>query len=82
MLGLPEKTALMLHADLRRCGIEPVDAQGRVVDTHSLRHGYLATENVVPGLQTAAPLLHRRFTDRFTKCSGSKVYRRSCNVTY
>ena len=40
VLELPEKTALMLHADLRRCGIEPVDAQGRVVDTHSLRHGY------------------------------------------
>jgi integrase len=30
----------MLHADCQRCGIEPVDAQGRVVDTHSLRHGY------------------------------------------
>jgi integrase len=40
VLELPEKTALMLHADLRLCGIEPVDAQGRVVDTHSLRHGY------------------------------------------
>src|SRR3954453_17412342 len=32
----------MLHADLRRCGIEPVDDQGRVVDTHSLRHGYIS----------------------------------------
>ena len=40
MFALPEKTAKMLHADLERCGIEPVDAQGRVVDTHSLRHGY------------------------------------------
>ena len=40
VLQLPEKTAVMLHADLRRCGIEPVDTQGRVVDTHSLRHGY------------------------------------------
>jgi integrase len=40
VIDLPEKTALMLHADLRRCGIEAVDAQGRVVDTHSLRHGY------------------------------------------
>jgi integrase len=38
---LPEKTGQMLHADLRRSGIEPVDAQGRVVDTHSLRHGYI-----------------------------------------
>jgi integrase len=38
---LPEKTGQMLHADLRRCGIEPVDGQGRVVDTHSLRHGYI-----------------------------------------
>jgi len=37
---VPEKTAEMLHADLERCGIEPVDTQGRVVDTHSLRHGY------------------------------------------
>ena len=42
VFALPEKTALMLHADLRRCGIEPVDAQGRVVDTHSLRHGYIS----------------------------------------
>jgi integrase len=38
---LPEKTGQMLHADLRRCGIEPVDARGRVVDTHSLHHGYI-----------------------------------------
>ncbi|MDE2100036.1 MAG: tyrosine-type recombinase/integrase [Patescibacteria group bacterium] len=42
VFALPEKTALMLHADLRRCGIEPVDDQGRVVDTHSLRHGYIS----------------------------------------
>lgn len=40
VLELPEKTAAMLHADLKRCGIDPVDDQGRVVDTHSLRHGY------------------------------------------
>jgi integrase len=39
---LPEKTGQMLHADLQRCGIEPVDDQGRVVDTHSLRHGYIS----------------------------------------
>jgi integrase/recombinase XerD len=39
---LPEKTGQMLHADLRRCGIEPVDGEGRVVDTHSLRHGYIS----------------------------------------
>ena len=32
----------MLHADLRRRGIEPIDDQGRVVDTHSLRHGYIS----------------------------------------
>ena len=42
VFALPKKTAPMLHADLRRCGIEPVDAQGRVVDTHSLRHGYIS----------------------------------------
>ena len=42
VFALPEKTAQMLHADLRRCGIEPVDAQKRVVDTHSLRHGYIS----------------------------------------
>ncbi len=42
LFALPEKTALMLHADLRLCGIEPVDDQGRVVDTHSLRHGYIS----------------------------------------
>jgi hypothetical protein len=42
VFALPEKTALMLHADLRRCGIEPIDSQGRVVDTHSLRHGYIS----------------------------------------
>jgi integrase len=41
VFALPEKTGQMLHADLRRCGIEPVDPDGRVVDTHSLRHGYI-----------------------------------------
>jgi integrase len=41
VFALPEKTGQMLHADLRRCGIEPVDADGRVVDAHSLRHGYI-----------------------------------------
>ena len=40
VFALPEKTAQMLHADCERCNIKPVDAQGRVVDTHSLRHGY------------------------------------------
>jgi hypothetical protein len=42
VFALPEKTALMLHGDLERCRIEPVDAQGRVVDTHSLRHGFIS----------------------------------------
>jgi integrase len=42
VFALPEKTGQMLHADLRRCEIEPVDDQGRVVDTHSLRHGYIS----------------------------------------
>ena len=40
---LPEKTGLMLKADLKRCGIEPVDDPGQVVDMHSLRHGYITT---------------------------------------
>jgi integrase len=38
---LPEKTGQMLKADLKRCGIKPVDRSGRVVDLHSLRHGYI-----------------------------------------
>ena len=42
VFALPEKTGQMLHADLRRCGIEPVDSEGRTVDTHSLRHGYIS----------------------------------------
>ena len=40
---LPEKTGLMLKTDLERCGIAPVDSVGRVVDTHSLRHGFITT---------------------------------------
>jgi integrase len=40
---LPQKTGLMLKADLERCGIEQTDASGRVVDMHSLRHGYITT---------------------------------------
>jgi integrase len=39
---LPEKTGLMLKTDLERCGIAPVDASGRTVDMHSLRHGYIS----------------------------------------
>jgi integrase len=39
---LPEKTGLMLKTDLERCGIAPVDGSGRVVDMHSLRHGYIS----------------------------------------
>jgi integrase len=42
VFALPLETAVMLHADLRRCGIEPVDAQGRVADTHSLRYAYIS----------------------------------------
>jgi integrase len=30
----------MLHADLERAGIEPVDDQGKHVDMHSFRHTY------------------------------------------
>jgi integrase len=42
VFALPEKTARMIQRDLKRAGIEPVDAKGRVVDTHSLRHGYIS----------------------------------------
>ena len=38
---LPEKTGQMLKADLTQAGIKPVDASGRVVDMHALRHGYI-----------------------------------------
>ncbi len=40
---LSQKTGLMLATDLMRCGIAPVDDRGRVVDMHSLRHGYITT---------------------------------------
>jgi integrase len=40
---LPEKTGRMLKADLTRAGIAAVDASGRVVDMHSLRHGFITT---------------------------------------
>jgi hypothetical protein len=40
---LPPKAGLMLETDLRRAGIDPMDASGRVVDLHSLRHGYIST---------------------------------------
>jgi site-specific recombinase XerC len=38
---LPEKTGRMLKDDLILAGIDPVDPSGRVVDMHSLRHGYI-----------------------------------------
>ena len=38
---LPEKTGQMLKSDLARAGIDPVDASGRIVDRHWLRHGYI-----------------------------------------
>jgi len=40
--SLPEKTAEMLHADLRRCGINPQGDDGSIVDTHSLRYAYVS----------------------------------------
>jgi len=40
---LPEKTGRMFKLDLTRAGIDPVDSSGRVVDMHSLRHGYITT---------------------------------------
>ena len=41
--NLPQRTGLMLAIDLKRCGIAPVDESGRVVDLHSLRHGYITS---------------------------------------
>ncbi len=41
--NLPQRTGLMLAIDLQRCGIAPVDESGRVVDLHSLRHGYITS---------------------------------------
>jgi integrase len=38
---LPQRTGLMLARDLERAGIAPVDEAERVVDMHSLRHGYV-----------------------------------------
>jgi len=35
--GLTDRTAEVLRHDLRLASIEPVDAQGRVIDLHSLR---------------------------------------------
>jgi integrase len=37
----PRRTAEMLRLDLGRCDIPYEDADGRVVDMHSLRHGYI-----------------------------------------
>lgn len=39
---LPEKTALMLAADLARAGIDSRDAKGRVLDFHALRHSFIS----------------------------------------
>ena len=33
----------MIKCDLERVGIPAVDATGRVVDMHALRHGYIQT---------------------------------------
>jgi hypothetical protein len=38
-----EKTGMMLKLDLERCGIPFEDESGRVVDLHSLRHGYISS---------------------------------------
>jgi integrase len=48
---LSQKTGLMLATGLKRCGIEPVAGQGRMVDTHSLRHGY-----ITPLARTGVPV--------------------------
>ena len=39
---MPDKAAPMLRADLEAAGIESTDKAGRVVDFHSLRHGYVS----------------------------------------
>jgi integrase len=38
---MPEKTRAMLKYDLARAGITAADPAGRVVDMHSLRHGFI-----------------------------------------
>ncbi len=38
---MPERTGRMLKDDLILARIDPIDASGRVVDMHSLRHGYI-----------------------------------------
>ncbi len=43
VFALTKKTALMLKLDLERAGIGSVDAEGRHVDMHSLRHGFITT---------------------------------------
>lgn len=41
--GLSEKTGLMLKHDLERIGVPARGPDGRVVDMHSLRHGYVTS---------------------------------------
>ena len=42
VFSMPDKPAPMLRADLKVAGIAPTDEVGRVVDFHSLRHGYIS----------------------------------------
>ncbi len=39
----PKRAAMMLKLDLERCGIPYKDKSDRVVDLHSLRHGYVTS---------------------------------------
>ena len=42
VFSMPDKAAPMLRADLKAAGIASTDKAGRVVDFHSLRHGYIS----------------------------------------
>lgn len=40
VIDIPENPCAILRDDLRQAGIDPVDASGRVVDVHALRHTF------------------------------------------
>lgn len=66
LFSLPEKTAQMMRYDLTRCGIPAVDLQGRVVDTHSLRHGYITALGRAGVPESVRTLLARHSDPRLT----------------
>ena len=59
---VPQRTAEMIRNDLERAGINPVDAQGRVVDFHALRNT-CATNLARGGATPAEAQAHLRHAD-------------------